>query len=159
MTGIKHKKNKLVFIFASLLALLGVCFSTGCQSTQGVMLADQAHPLVNIKKAIASSIPGGTRQKSQNGRELYSFYFDGNTFEALAEPDEGSERFYAKVVILGDRRPYNLDVAVYRQKKSGGIFEDVDVDMRLSKKIASDLKAKLAQSRDDTSVVDEFRAF
>ncbi|MGE0631333.1 MAG: hypothetical protein AB7O96_02925 [Pseudobdellovibrionaceae bacterium] len=123
-------------------------------------MREQPQSLANIKKAIAGSIPGGVRVKSNNGREHSSAFFDIATYELIDDPEAVAERYYAKVIILGDRRPYSLDVMVIKQKKQGNQFYDEsNIVERASKKVASDLRTKLVQSREDTNVIDEFRAF
>lgn len=154
MIGIKHKRTSRLW----LLVCLSIWALVSCQSST-IVIEDQSHSLATIKKAIIAVFPGGLRQRSSNGRELSSAYFTSLGYEPIEDAAKANERSYMKVIVLGDRRPYNLEVVVMKERKSKGQFSEIEVDEKATHKFAQDLRNKLAQSRDDSSVVDEFRAF
>jgi hypothetical protein len=64
------------------------------------------------------------------------------------------------VLILGDRRPYQIEVqALVEAKNVQGKFEAAGSDTALAKKYAVEIKAKLDQGREGRNVIDEFRVF
>ncbi len=140
-----------------LLSLLFVLCS--CQSSS-VRLSEVSQSLIEIKRAISASIPGGIKNQSINGRELSSEYFsrygDGYGFDYKT----AKERAIVKVLVLGDRRPYIIEVKVLVQRRVGrGKYEDDSYDKSSAERYAEAIKSRLVQSRDDRNVIDDFRVF
>lgn len=71
---------------------------------------------------------------------------------------------YAKVVVLGDRRPYDLEVFVVRERRVAtgqgpGSYETVGNDQRLAKVVMARITESLAKRREDRNFIDDFRVF
>ncbi len=111
----------------------------------------------SLKTILGNHMPGGIREQSSNGRTLLSGYFIPRNFDE--DGTEASERAYAIVTILGASRPYNVDVQVNREKKSGGDYRNEGRDKVLTKQLADKLRRALADRREDRNVIDDFRAF
>jgi hypothetical protein len=129
----------------------------GCQ-TNAVVLHDTPLNISETRKAVVS-VTGQPRVTSENGRELISKYYDrkGNMEEAAKM---GRERLYTHVTILGDRRPYDVQVEVVVEVKDrGGVFQVVEKDQGRAEKIAVQIQKALVQSRDNRNVIDDFRPF
>ncbi|WP_413559248.1 hypothetical protein [Bdellovibrio sp. HCB209] len=129
----------------------------GCQTT-GVRLRETPLGVSETRKVIMSVI-GQVREVSENGRELYSMYYDrkGAPIKAM---DMAKERYYSHLIVLGDRRPYDIsvDVLVEARDQDGG-WELVDHDDQKAAVLADKLKKALNQSRDSRNVIDDFRSF
>ncbi|MBL7686889.1 MAG: hypothetical protein JNJ49_02570 [Bdellovibrionaceae bacterium] len=106
------------------------------------------------------NIPGGTSAESMNGREITGEYFDPKNLDQPA--DDKKERAQAKVIILGSRRPYQLQVIATlerRRKGSKTKYDTVGEDRALAKKVRDRIKTALANRPADLNVIDDFRAF
>ena len=83
------------------------------------------------------------------------------------------ERAYAKALILGDRRPYSLELTVTIQTRvddSGfnpqnpldiqtGNFEDNSADEYLAKRIVINIREYLVKRSRNKNLIDDFRPF
>ena len=104
-------------------------------------------------------MPLGLRKTSPNGREFYSNYFvvDGRKFKSA---DKSPIRRYAHILVLGDRRPYNLQILVHVEKgPQGQGFREVGTDQRLAKVIRNRVVQQLNKRREDMNIIDDFRVF
>jgi hypothetical protein len=128
----------------------------GCVSGSYV-IKDQNLSLGDIKKSVTSVI-GEPRRISENQRTYHSQYFSRKP-NAKFDPDKSPERAYAKVIVLGDRRPYDVELEVVVEERQGNHYVETGNDMVEARKIGMDLKGKLNQSREDRNVIDDFRAF
>lgn len=69
-------------------------------------------------------------------------------------------RSYARIVIIGDRRPYDVLVEAYIERRNqNNVFEEVGLSEALSKELARELHQALIESRENWNVIDDFRAF
>src|SRR5690606_27342274 len=99
---------------------------------KGVMLYETPLSMSSSRRVIASII-GKPREISENGRELFSNYYDHRNLDF--EPGKsGNERFYSHILILNDRRPYNIEVRVVVEEKKGPKFVIVGYDPTRSKR-------------------------
>jgi hypothetical protein len=74
--------------------------------------------------------------------------------------DMAKERFYSHITILGDRRPYDIQVEVLIEARDqDGSFEMVDRDDEKAAVLADKIRKALNQSRDSRNVIDDFRSF
>lgn len=147
---------RIKFLVSSLIIIF---FTAGCVSAKKdrVVLEDVENSLADIKK-VTGQIIGGIRLQSENGRELFSKYFnvlDETDFTTGLE----EERAYTKVVILGDRRPYDIEVMVYVEKKEKGQFVQQSTDISLARKKLKIIRQKLNESLGKRNVIDDFKAF
>ena len=150
-------------ILISFIALCAALQFSGCASWTTVRIGDVDKPLSTIKRAIKSSLPLGTRTMDREGKRLESHYFLAGKNKFL-RPIESDTRFYADVLIRGDRRPYSVEISVFKQIKqratSGvGRFETVDPDERLAELIRKRIVEQLSKRREDLNIIDDFRVF
>ncbi len=126
--------------------------------TAGVALEDVNSSASDIRKAFVT-VFGEPRSTSQNGRELESRYHD---IKAVVEPSMATDKIrrHTKIVIYGDRRPFQVAVDVITEKKlRDGSYEEIDTDERLKEDMASRIKKALNQSLENRNAIDDFRAF
>lgn len=143
---------------AILLFSLSVVFQLGCQ-TDGVLLKDTPLNISETRKAIAGVI-GQPRATSENGREMVSKYYDrkGNNDETHMKTSR--ERLSTHIAILGDRRPYDIQVEVVVEiRDKDGKYQVVERDESRALKISKDIQKALVQSRDNRNLIDDFRAY
>ena len=132
-------------------------FIASCQ-TEGVVLHDTPLNVSNTRVAIVRVI-GEPRATSENGREMVSKFYDrkGNTDDQVKN---ARERLSTHITILGDRRPYDIQVEVVVEVRDhDGTYQVVDRDGARAAKIAADIKKSLAQSRDNRNLIDDFRPY
>nr|BFD57939.1 hypothetical protein CKG001_00460 [Bdellovibrio sp. CKG001]BFD61366.1 hypothetical protein BdHM001_00470 [Bdellovibrio sp. HM001]BFD65024.1 hypothetical protein HAGR004_00460 [Bdellovibrio sp. HAGR004] len=145
--------NKLSLLFVFLMTVLLSSCRTG-----GVILRETPLNLSETRRVVMSVI-GEPRTVSQNGREMTSRYYDkkGSNIEKM---DMAKERYYTHVTILGDRRPYDVQVQVLVEgRNEEGGFDLLDRDDDRAAPIAEKLRQTLNQSRDSRNVIDDFRSF
>lgn len=145
---------------------IGFLFFLGCssleilKSTYKIDHLDVA--LLDLQKAVASVLPGGLRTTSSNGREFYSRHFivDGAKYKPAGD---AKERFIAQMTVLGDGRPYTIEILVRHERRilRGGrhTYEVVGYDYRQAEGLALKVRARLSQRREDTNIIDDFRVF
>ncbi len=133
--------------------LLLVFGLSSCQTT-GYFISDSQLQLPEIRKAVHAVI-GKPRQVSVNGRELVSEYHSAQ-FTPLDEKLKNPDRYQTKVVVLGPRRPYDINVIVsleqFEEQTMTYVFRGV-ID-RLSKQRAVTIKKALNLSLDKKSGFD-----
>ncbi|MNS78744.1 hypothetical protein D3C72_1123740 [compost metagenome] len=143
-----------IFAASSLIAML---FLSGCR-TGGVVLRDTPLGISETRKAVVTVI-GEPRTMSTNGREMFSKYYDKKGAEIM-KMDMVRERFYSHVTVLGDRRPYDIQVEVLVEGRTPeGTFELSHRDDAKASTVAEKIRAALNQSRDNRNVIDDFRSF
>lgn len=142
---------------------LAAVLLTSCSMFYKPLRIDEVHhPFAWVRQMAIKTLPVGLRSSSANGRELLSQYFlpdkKGYT-SAIEEP----VRLTAKIVILGERRPYTVKVYVLREErvKTGGQvkYKVRGQDLRIANAIKNDLQTRLAQRREDLNIIDDFRVF
>jgi enoyl reductase-like protein len=139
------------------LTLTSLLAFTGCQ-TSGVMLRETPLNVSETRRAVVSVI-GQPRITSENGRELFSNYYDRK-----GHSDEKSkslrERLHTHVTVLGDRRPYDIQIEVVVEiRDQDGAYQVVEQDDARAEKIALDVQKALVQSRDNRNIIDDFRPY
>jgi len=145
-------KTCLLYFFFGVALLL-----SGCQ-TGGVVLRETPLGVSETRRVVASVI-GETRGVSENGRELLSKYYDkkGKNIDKM---DMAKERYFTQVTVLGDRRPYDVQVEVLIEARDqDGGWELVDRDDEKAAVVADKIRKALNQSRDSRNVIDDFRSF
>ena len=147
------------FVLLSTSFLVGACASNPSISNLNLSFN-------SIRAIVIRNLPGGLKNESSNGRELKSKYYQalkGNKFILLDDDKaEGvAQRNFAKILILGDRRPYSVEVRVYDQRVRRGTkhFMSPSLDEDLTDEMADRVRAALANRREDSNVIDDFRAF
>lgn len=157
---------KLVLLLASIF----LCF--GCATGQ-VVLSDVDYPLLDIQKGVQAILPSGTGGVSANGRSFSSRYFDPNKTDGKRDLKSSSrrERATAKATILGDRRPYSIEIEVFveedisgKKPEKGddfieGEFVAAGKDIRLANYFKERLANYLARLERKKNIIDDFRPF
>jgi hypothetical protein len=143
---------------------LAFLFLASCASWTTVRIGDINKPLANIRRAIKSSLPLGTRTMDREGKRLQSHYFLMGKTKFL-RPINSDTRYYAEVLIRGDRRPYSVEITVIKQIKEKaspsaiGTFEDDSSDERLAELVRKRIVEQLSKRREDLNIIDDFRVF
>lgn len=125
----------------------------GCQ-TPGYFISESNLPVAETRKAVTAVI-GNPRVVSVNGRELISVYHD-QKFKQLADETKVGTRFYTKVVILGARRPYEINIQVIKEvfERETQKFVPVGLDESLTQRRAREIKKAHNYSLEKTQVFD-----
>jgi hypothetical protein len=137
--------------------LISLFIFAGCQ-TNGVYLRETPLNISETRRAVASVI-GQPRATSENGREMLSKYYDrkGNSEDQIKT---ARERLSTHVTILGDRRPYDIQIEVVVEiRDREGVYQVVEKDDVRADKIAQDVQKALVQSRDNRNIIDDFRPY
>lgn len=146
------------FLFG-LILFLGL----GCSTFQrSVALREVDRKLVSLQENVRSVLPIGLRATSPNGREYLSKYFVPYR-DDYKEADTAPRRWFAQIIVLGDRRPYDIEIYVKRERrviKRGTLTYVPDgLDLRIASNLRTKLEEALTQRREDTNIIDDFRAF
>ena len=144
--------KKIILLLWTL--VLSAC-ATGPEG--GSSIQETNYSLNDIRTAIIG-IAGDPREVSQNQREYKSQYFSKKK-EANFNPQISKERSYAHFFVLGERRPYEIKVIVYTERKTKNEYKSLGEDKVWSKKIKEELESRLNHSRDGRNVIDDFRPF
>lgn len=142
-------------------------FISGCASSFGnrhaVRINELDLPLVELRRAATEIMPAGLRATSPNGRELLSRYFVLQGKRSYAQAGDALERYFAQILILGDRRPYDVEILVTHERRElrGNHFVYVitGYDSRLAKELEKKLRLELSKRREDLNVIDDFRIY
>lgn len=151
MTGSKQPLNFFKYIW-----ILIFCACT----TPGYHLKEVGYPIESIQKVISESLPTEVGYTSTNGREYYTKVFKSSTANNLEIP------LIMRVIILGDRRPYDLSFEVNQVDSMKLNLEDAfDSGSKyfgsesLSKRTASKIQAELVKRHKTRNMFDDFRPF
>jgi hypothetical protein len=143
--------KKIFYTLASLFLLWS------CQTVEhGVLIPETPLNMSDSRKAVQVVI-GKPRTISENGRELFSGYYDSWGLDF--DPGKSKERFHTHVLILGDRRPYDIRVIVPVEEKRGSSYVRVGYDNDRAKKVSEKIKRALTESRDNRNIIDDFKPY
>lgn len=139
---------------------------SGCASMmanrQSKFIKEIDWPLPQIRMAIAAQIPIGQRTISQNGRELVSEYFVPAR-DGFKEGDQATNRYYVQYTVLGDRRPYDVEILVTHERRTlkgnDFVYTTYGHDDRLTAELAERLRKELSKRREDRNIIDDFRVY
>lgn len=112
----------------------------------------------DTRRAVVSVI-GQPRLTSENGRELLSKYYDriGNSEDSIKN---ARERLSTHVTILGDRRPYDIQIEVVVEiRDKEGVYQIVERDEFRAERVAKEIQKALVQSRDNRNIIDDFKPY
>lgn len=133
------------------------CLLSSCR-TGGVVLRETPLNASETRRAVVLVV-GDPRLISPNGREIFSQYLDKKE-KKIEKMDMIRERHFTHVTILGDRRPYDVQVEVIVEiRNQGGGFDVIGHDDSKASVIAEKIRQVLNQSRDNRNVIDDFRSF
>ncbi len=148
-----------------------VCLSlliSGCSSLQArkrvesFKIREIESSVADIRAAISAVIPIGVRTVSPNGREILSKHFlqVGDKYRPAGD---AVERYYVQFLVLGDRRPYDIEIIVAHEKRvlrGDSFFYVIDYyDNVLARDLANMIQDDLAKRREDRNIIDDFRVF
>lgn len=139
---------------------------SGCASLTtpryATRIANLDFPVGQLQKIVVGNLPTGLRMTSPNGREFFSRYYVivGQKYKAASD---SLDRFSAQIMVLGDRRPYDIEVSVIREQRvqrgTGFDYQVVGHDQDQAKKLADKIHDRLTKRREDLNIIDDFRAF
>ncbi len=123
-------------------------------------------PRSDLNRIVEASLPLGRRLSQDQGRVFLSNYFAVGEGRGLIPADNLPERFFAEVAIVGDRRPYLVDIRVYkevRRPQASGLARDSYQRRGSNKEFAQLVRQRiemnLSQRREGFNLIDDFRAF
>lgn len=141
----------LIWLFIGFLVL------SSCRSG-GVVLRETPLSISETRRTV-SSVIGEPRLVSPNGRELFSKFYDRRN-RPIERLELAHERLYTLVTVLGDRRPYDVQVEVIiEERDDNGKFYPVDRSDEMAIPIAEKIKRALNQSLGSRNIIDDFRSF
>jgi hypothetical protein len=153
MIGVSIVKKIRIILFGFLILVINGCVTGYKEVREG------DHSLNIIIQAAESVMPGGTRLKSDNGREIESYYFNRFDPEMKINPESAQERSFVKIRILGDRKPYDIELGVFVERLDGGRYKLAGHDEHLGDFYAKWLTDRLAKSRGELNAIDVFKPF
>jgi hypothetical protein len=116
----------------------------------------------DIEQTVSAHLPVGVRARSPNGREILSKHFVKKKKEYVPAA-ESLVRYFAKVQILNDRRPFDVVLVVIKEERvlegDGFTYRVVGNDLRLATELDRVLRAELTKRREDRNIIDDFRVF
>jgi hypothetical protein len=150
-------------LLSSLIIFLSGCITMGVSSPKyALVIRNVDWPLQDLSALVAYEVPTGLRTTSPNGREFYSKYFvlDGAKYKLAGD---ATDRYTATITVLGDSRPYDIEIFVTHEKRvlrqSAFDYVEVGHDMMLARELEFKLKSELAKHREDRNIIDDFRVF
>lgn len=145
------------------LAGLSSCASLEKNRPQGIHLKAIEGSLADLRAAVMAAIPAGHRAVSSNGREILSKHFLVSGNGNIRAAGDAQERFFAQIIILGDRQPYDVDVFVMHEKRvlRGDNFTYIVdyYDTILARDVSRKFEVELAKRREERNIIDDFRVF
>jgi len=113
-------------------------------------MTELQYPLRFLTKAVYKSVPK-VKEVSANRREIISDYMDfsGKPWDSISN---SVRRTYAHIVILGDRRPYDIEIDVIIEErprsKSGysSSYKEVGTSKELASMIAFNIRNYINQN-------------
>lgn len=148
-----------LLIFTSFLAGCAILMN---ENKNALRMREVDASVSELRTIVAAVIPVGLRAVSTNGREIVSRHFV-ITKDRYKPAADALERYFVQVTILGDRRPYDIEILVSHEKRV--LREDrftyviVDYDQDLAREIEHKIRAELTKRRDGRNVIDDFRVF
>jgi len=146
------------------LAFLCLLSLVACSSPQKITTKPLNEPLNAITAAINGAMSMGIQSLSENHRTAFSRPF------LVKQSDEAMkkgfrERGRAKVTILGDERPYTLEVEVVIERgkvikgQTDANYTFERYDKRLANRLLKDIFNGLHQALRERNVIDDFQPF
>lgn len=150
--------NSLTILILTLALNLG--WLAGCVSDP--VLTNLNYPLPMIEKAIQNGLVK-IKSVSQSRREFTSDYLtkEGRVWDPIGNDPQ---RAIVKVTIIGDRRPYDLDIETSIEERPTGQagystgFKEIGTSSKLAQEIQFRIQTYLRQNS-KRNLIDDFRAF
>jgi hypothetical protein len=148
-------------LFFAVLMLSGCATALGNRNAMKVQDIDW--PLAELRAAASSVLPVGQRAISPNGREILSRHFLLEGARGYKPAGDATERYFASIKILGDRRPYDIEILVTLERrvlrKNQFTYVIEGFDARLAKELERKFRSELTKRREDLNIIDDFRVF
>lgn len=132
-------------------------------STTGIKTEPLPYALQVIKTEVTKTIPAEIENISPNGREYYSelFALPPKFAKRVGKTRDGKllERAWAKVIILGERRPYTLHISVFTQELGLNEYESTGENKKYADYLGKRIKKSLVQRHENMDLIDDFRPF
>lgn len=149
------------------LLLIPFLVSLGCASIgrnrAAVVIKDIDWPIAEIRTVIGQIIPVGVRTMSPNGHEVLSRHFILDRQGQPIPASDAIKRYFTHFLILGDRRPYEVEILVTQEERAlrGNQFTYVvsGYEVRLAKQLEARLRSELTKRREDRNIIDDFRVY
>lgn len=122
------------------------------------MLNEQKNSLEDIRSAISTTTGAKFKFVRKDGREFISQYFSRKGQEENFNPTMAKERLYAHFIIWGDRRPFDIQIRVFLERRTPSGYELYGEDVGREKDIAETLQNNL-KSLGKRNAIDDFRPF
>lgn len=145
--------------YAYLCAIFFGLVVSGCTTPGTAVIENQDRSIQDLSAIVIAALPVGKASVSQNGRTFTSVYFASKGGE-FVEGNEAPVRAKAIIVILGDRRPYNIEVTVIQEKKTNtASYNRIENSDGLARVVIRRIQKALHERRDNRNVIDDFRVF
>lgn len=138
------------------------CSTLMGRSKNAVVIHELDYSLTSLRAIASASLPVGLATVSSNGREFTSnrFVIKRNKYQSASD---ATSRYFAKITLLGDRQPYEVEVVVFHEKRiwdgQKSIYKVVAESRYLSEKVAYEFRDQLTKRREDPNIIDDFRVF
>ena len=154
-----EKFKRIVALVSCGLSLLFIfTLLSSCTTDMAASEVDSGQASLNQIRTVVTNLLDGPRTVSENQREYVSKYFSPKK-DAKFDPETAKERVYVTIYILGNRRPYDIEVRAFVEKLTPDGYEDAGEDAKTAEQFAKSLKNRLNQSRANRNILDDFRPF
>lgn len=132
------------------------------ENQQALRIRNVDASVSDLRAVVSTVVPVGIRAVSSNGRELVSKHFVvlKDRYRAAAD---ATDRYYAQITILGDRRPYDVEILVAHEQRvlrnDRFTYIIVEYDQNLARELEVKLREELTKRREERNVIDDFRVF
>ena len=153
----------MIKIFAISWVVISLSLLAGCTSAT-LESEPLSYSLAAINKGVEIGMSMGIQGYSENHREYYSKPFQVIQPEAVMNAGY-KDRGIAKVVVLGDSRPYTIEVEVHIERGKFnrgylvGEYQFVRYDKSLAQKLLRQILTDVEHGDQDKNFIDDFRSF
>jgi hypothetical protein len=139
------------------------CATLTERNPNALRMYDVDMSVTEIRIAAIHAIPIGHRAISPNGREILSKHFVVDARGGTRPAADAVQRYFAQILILGDRQPYDIEILVTREERvlvgENFTYKIMGYDARLAKDLEKRLRTELTKRREDRNIIDDFRVF
>ncbi len=142
--------------------VVGSALGTGCATWgSGQRIEKIEKPLTDIQRSVIAVLPAGRRETLAAGREFLSGYFVWKSGKPVVWTEgAAASRMYAHFYILGDRRPYVVEIHVVVENRDGAMFvRQRDENDQVAAFLKTAFEQELSKRREDINIIDDFRVF
>jgi hypothetical protein len=132
---------------------------TSCSTPRGGVTTEELmRPISVLHRAVNSVMNGGIKSRSVNSR-TYLSQFHAVGMDLNAGYKKKKERGQLEITILGDRRPYNINIIYRIESLVGSKFVFSRYDKSLASQYLSKLNEYLASRPEERDVIDGFKPY